>query len=458
MELRGSLEVTRTFPQRAVRPFRVAVFTNEFPARVSTFFARDMRGLIEAGLEIDVFPVRPLRPEFWSHVPHILGPDVLAPDRVHNLTFREALLQDGWPALPGARFARQSLSLLKGALPGGIENLAKTAYVVPKTWSWASRFRGHFDHILAYWGNYAATAALLFRDETGRRIPLTMFLHAGTDLYRAHSQLRVKLAAADNIVVVCDFNRRFLRDRYPDLAASVMPKVHVHHPGLDLAEFEYGLDGRQSRRVVAVGSLTAKKGFDVLLRAAGGLLRRGVEVEVELVGDGEEAASLHRLANLLGIASRVTFRGWLPFEKVRRAIGEATLLVHPSTGLGDAVPTVIKEAMALGTPVIASDVAGIPELLDAGACGVLVPPNDSERLAREIERLLSSEGQRHGFARRARQRAEELFDVWRNGRRLAEIMRATRRTPPPQLARRRNARDRLAGTNIRDRLSSESGR
>ena len=406
---------------------RVAVFTNQFPGRVATFFSRDMRGLIEAGVEIEVFPVRPLQSRLWPYVPPILGPDVLPPDRVHNLSLHEIFLRRGGPAPPGARFARQSLSLLREALAGGIENLAKTAYVVPKTWSWAARFRGRFDHVLAYWGNYAATAALLFRDETDRRIPLTMFLHAGTDLYRAPSLLRLKLCAADNIVVVCEFNRRFLCDRYPDLAASVMPKVHIHHPGLDFAEFEYRLDGRQPRRVVGVGGLLPEKGFDVLLRAAGDLFRRGVDVEVELVGDGKEAVFLHRLANRLGIASRVRFRGWRPFEEVRRAIGEASLLVHPSTSLGDAAPTVIKEAMALGTPVVASDVAGIPELLDDGRCGVLVPARDVSRLAGEIERLLGNEEERYRLARKARQRAEELFDLWRNSRRLAEIMHATKR-------------------------------
>jgi colanic acid/amylovoran biosynthesis glycosyltransferase len=400
-----------------------------------------MRGLIEAGVEIEIFPVRPLQPKLWPYVPPILGPDVLPRGRVHNLALHEVFLPRGAPAPPGARFARQSLSLLREALAGGVENLAKTAYVVLKTWSWAARFRGRFDHVLAYWGNYAATAALLFRDETDLRIPLTMFLHAGTDLYRAPSLLRVKLCAADNIVVVCEFNRRFLRDRYPDLADTILEKVHVYHPGLDLAEFEFRLDGRAPRRVVAVGSLGAKKGFDVLLRAAGELNRRGVEIEVELVGDGQEARALRRLADRLGIASKVRFRGWLPFEEVREAIERSALLVHPSTGLGDAVPTVIKEAMALGTPVVASAVAGIPELLNGGQCGVLVPPCDVMRLAGEIERLLGSEEERHRLAQKARQRAEEMFDVWRNGRRLAEIMRATKRALTVRAEpRRQNAR------------------
>ena len=132
----------------------------------------------------------------------------------------------------------------------------------------------------------------------------------------------------------------------------------------------------------------------------------------------------------LGIADRVRFRGWLAFAEVRRAMSEATVLVHPSDGLGDGLPNVLREAMALGTPVIASRVAGIPEALDDGRCGLLVPPRDVAALAGALERLLGDATLRHTLARRARQRTEEKFDMWRNGAQLAEHLRAIRRLAP----------------------------
>ncbi|HXV87317.1 MAG TPA: glycosyltransferase family 4 protein, partial [Gemmatimonadales bacterium] len=97
----------------------------------------------------------------------------------------------------------------------------------------------------------------------------------------------------------------------------------------------------------------------------------------------------------------------------------------PSTGLGDGLPNVIREAMALGTPVIASDVAGIPEALDDGRCGVLVPPRDVGALAGAIGQLLDDPVRRRSLASRARTRTEDQFDMWRNGARLAEVLRST---------------------------------
>ena len=97
--------------------------------------------------------------------------------------------------------------------------------------------------------------------------------------------------------------------------------------------------------------------------------------------------------------------------------------------------------MALGTPVIASDVAGIPEALDRGRCGMLVPTKDVYALAAAIETLLGDATLRRSYAERARRRTEELFDLWRNGARLADVLRATTRSAP---GREQPARAKLA--------------
>jgi len=189
-------------------------------------------------------------------------------------------------------------------------------------------------------------------------------------------------------------------------------------------------DHRVARRVLAVGRLEKAKGYDFLLRAIPELSRRGIDVECELVGDGDEAAALRRLADELGIRDRVIFRGWVVFHEVRSAMLQAAVLVHPSSDVGDAKPNVIQEAIALGTPVVASDVAGIPELLDGGRCGILVPPRDVRRLADAIQTLLQNADLRRGYAERARRHAEATLDLWRNGVRLADHLRAATRQAP----------------------------
>jgi glycosyltransferase involved in cell wall biosynthesis len=100
------------------------------------------------------------------------------------------------------------------------------------------------------------------------------------------------------------------------------------------------------------------------------------------------------------------------------------MLVHPAVDL-DTMPNVVKEALAVGTPVVASDLAGIPEMLDGGRCGILVPPGDVGALARSIEGLLRDPGRCQAHAIAGREHVERHYDLWRNGRRLAERLRAT---------------------------------
>jgi len=311
----------------------------------------------------------------------------------------------------------------------GIGPTVKSAYVFLKAWATAQKFAADYDHILSYWGSYAATYAYIFHRLTNERIPFSMFLHAG-DLYQDQVYLRQKLLYADNIFVVCDFNRQYICNYYKDIFNLLSKKIHVYHPGLDFAEFPYEPNGVRARRVIGVGRFDKCKGFDYLVRAIHELAGSGIDVELELVGDGEQAGPLKALAGELNVNKRIRFRGWLPFDEVRNAMSQASILAHPSSELGDAVPTVIKEACALGTPVIASDVAGLPELLDNGRCGILVRPRDVKALANAIKTLLTDNLARQCYVAAARRHAEEKFDVWRNAQHLACILQSTTRSAP----------------------------
>lgn len=405
---------------------RLAVFTSQFPGRTSTFFSRDIRGLQQAGLEIDVFPIYPLDASLWDYVPDILNDKVLPPNRVHHLGFLESVRRlRPWAGRKFGRFLRDSAVVSAAAVRYGPASLAKTVYMLPKAWAWALRFADRYDHILAYWGNYTATCAYIFRRLHDRRIPFSIWLHASADLYFWPIHLRQKLLYAETIITCCAFNRRFILERYADVADRLAPKIHLCYHGLDLSSFPYRPDGRPPHKIIAVGRLANDKGFAYLLRAVHELKRRGTAVELELVGEGPERPVLERIARQLGIASCVTFRGWVKFDEVRSVMGQATLLVHPSDRLGDGLPNVLREAMALGTPVVASRLAGIPEALDDGRCGILVPPKDVGALADAIAKLLADQSLRAQYARAGRLHVERRFDLWRNTRSLADQLRAT---------------------------------
>jgi colanic acid/amylovoran biosynthesis glycosyltransferase len=407
---------------------RLAVFTNQFPGHTCSFFARDIRGLIEAGVEVQIFPFYPLTPALWSAVPRLLNERILSREKIHHLSMRETVRLprgDEWRRLPAV--LKEALAISFAGLRFGPDASAKSAYVAMKAWAWARQFpAGSFDHVLSYWGNYSATAAYLFHRLTDPDIPFSMLVHARMDLYEKPTYLPEKMLYADNVFLVCEYNRGYIKDRYPAAWPRLAGKIRVHHLGLDLAEFAFSPRERPPRKLITVGGLERLKGIHCLLHALDELAKRDIRPEVDVIGGGEEANALARLAARLGLSAQVRFRGWLPPDEVRRAMQTTTMLVHPSIR-PDAMPTVLKEAIAVGTPVIASNLAGIPEILDGGSCGTLVPAGDVLALANAIQRLLGDAELRAEYAARGRAHAERCFDLWSNGRVLAERLTVTSR-------------------------------
>ncbi len=407
---------------------RVAVFTNQFPSRLSTFFARDMRALLDAGLELDIYPIYPLDGALWRYVPAELDEHVLPRSQVHHLPLRSVLgsarLGDAeGRSLPS--FARDSARAGLAAARFGIESLTKTGYAALKAWGWSSRAKRP-DHVLAYWGNYAATAAYLFHRAIVPDVPFSMFVHARMDLYRKPAFLVAKMLHADNVFLVCEFNRLYIAEHYPDDFPRIADRLRIHHLGLDLDAVRYAPGNRPACRLVGVGRQEPLKGYHVLLDALAALRARGIPAELELVGGGPQHAALRRQAARLGLDDVVQFSGWLKPEQTMEAIRRATILVHPSVSL-DAMPTVLKEALAVGTPVVASRLAGIPEIVDNGRCGMLVPPDDRAALTDALSTLITDTDLRRRYADAGRAHAVRLFDAPRNGRLLATRLRETRR-------------------------------
>jgi glycosyltransferase involved in cell wall biosynthesis len=405
----------------------LAVFTNEFPARINTFFARDLRALVDSGITVDVFPFYPLNAQLWQYVPSLLAEGVLPRDRVHHLRLadlRRALRRPLHGTLP---FLRDALRIVGASARYGPLPATKSMYVAAQAWLWTRQQAGvRYDHVLAYWGNYSASCAYLFHQLATPGVPYSMFTHARVDLYRHPAFLRAKLLYADNIFLVCEFNRRYLAEHYSDIFSRIAPKLFIHHLGVDLREFEFRANGRPANKLLAVTRFERHKGLHNLLRAVASLRAKGLPVELDVIGGGEEGSSLASLAAELKLGSVVTFRGWVRPEEVRHAMRSASLFVHAPLG-EDAMPTVIKEALASGIPVVGSRTAGIPELLADGRCGTLVPPDDVPALTNAIAALLADPALRHRYAEAGRRHAEDTYDLAKNGPKFAARLIATRR-------------------------------
>ncbi len=169
--------------------------------------------------------------------------------------------------------------------------------------------------------------------------------------------------------------------------------------------------------LLVVGRLRIRKGVDVLLAAWPELLRRHPAARLVIAGDGEHRPALERAAAGLGVGESVTFLGRADAGQVRRLMQAAAALVVPS--LYEGMPLVVLEAMEAGLPVVASRVSGIPEVVEDGATGWLVPPEDPERLAAALDAVLAdpSGARRRGAAGHARLdrefRPRHAADRWR---------------------------------------------
>ncbi|HLV81541.1 MAG TPA: glycosyltransferase family 4 protein [Chthonomonadaceae bacterium] len=251
-----------------------------------------------------------------------------------------------------------------------------------------------FDIILAAFAYPDGAAAAYLAQDLGVPVVILVF---GSDLNdlanrpRLREEARWALRQAGRVIAVS----AALRDRTIELGIDP-EKVVVQRNGVDGERFR--LQDRQEvcarlglpadrRLICCVGNLVPVKGQDVLIEAMG--LLRGTEdlcVNLALIGGGERMEALQARARELGIAERVRFLGRRRHEEVPDWIGASDVYCLPSRNEG--CPNVVLEALACGRPVVASNVGGVPELLNADN-GILVPAEDPSALAEGLRQALS---------------------------------------------------------------------
>jgi glycosyltransferase involved in cell wall biosynthesis len=241
-------------------------------------------------------------------------------------------------------------------------------------------------------------------------LPYSLTLHAA-DIFLDQEHLERRLAKASFVATISQYNRRLLDQR-----VNLPPgKVHVVHCGVDLpSHAPKPLPETWPARVVSLGRMVPKKGFDVLLKALALLRADGLVFEADLVGDGPMRPELESLAYTLGLGDQVRFHGALaPAEALARLeCGRVFALacrVGPDGDM-DGIPVALMEAMALGRPVVSTRLSGIPELVDEG-CGLLAEPGDAESLASQIRRLLMDRDLSRNLAVAGRGQVEKSFTL-----------------------------------------------
>jgi colanic acid/amylovoran biosynthesis glycosyltransferase len=275
----------------------------------------------------------------------------------------------------------------------------------------------------AHYATYPALAAWMCWRLTA--VPYSFTAHAH-DIYLDQSFLRVLVRDADFAVPISEFNRRFIRAHARDDSTP----LHVVHCGVDPQRYAFRPRVPPANgpvRALCVASLQGYKGHRVLFEALAGAGDALERVRLDLVGSGELRGELERRAARLGIAARVHLHGPLTEPQVLALLELADLFVLPSiiepTGFMEGIPVVLMEAMAVGLPVVASRLSGVPELVRDGDTGLLAEQGDPRSLGSALELTLSDPAATDRRVAAARRLIERDFDVRTCARQLAELLR-----------------------------------
>jgi glycosyltransferase involved in cell wall biosynthesis len=261
-------------------------------------------------------------------------------------------------------------------LPYHLIYLAEACRIVP----WLCAFGALRIH--AHFGTNSTEVAMLARALGG---PPYSFTAHGPDEFMKELGLSEKIHRAAFVIAISCFGRSqlYMRSQYAD-----WPKIKIVHCGLENAFYDGDCaPSGFASRLVCVGRLSEAKGQFLLLEAAARLVAKGINFELVLAGDGPMRDELERLIVKFGLTHQIRITGWISGAEVRDEILAARALVLPSFAEG--LPVVIMEAMALRRPVLATYVAGIPELVLPGENGWLFPAGSVDELATAMEDCLA---------------------------------------------------------------------
>jgi glycosyltransferase involved in cell wall biosynthesis len=230
---------------------------------------------------------------------------------------------------------------------------------------------------------------------------------------------------------------RMLRDMTLGLCASTelmhlllsqgvpAERLRVHRLGIDVDAFAPGVRSGTPIEVVMVGRFIEKKGFEYGLRAFARAAREVPALRLTLVGDGERERALRALVRTERLSDRVTFTGALPPDRIARMLATSHVLLAPSvvdrSGNRESGLIVVKEASAAGAVPVGSLHGGIPEIIDDGITGFLVPERDVATLADRLLRLAHDPDLRERLSRAAREKMLRQYDNRVRVRALEEL-------------------------------------
>jgi glycosyltransferase involved in cell wall biosynthesis len=401
---------------------RIAYLIGRYPAISHTFILGEVQALRRLGVEVSTHSIwRTSEDDLLTSedraeagaTQNLLPPQWLAVLRAYVHAFATS------PRGVAATFAR-AMAMARPGLSGRARGLL---WFLEAVTLWHRLQRAGLTHIHAHLNGTAPTVALLVvalgnAGAPRRRWTWSLTVHGPAEFYDVPGErLAEKVRDADIVIAISNFARSQLMALVEE---EHWQKIHVIHCGVDPAAFSPSAARHDvgPLRVLNISRLAPTKGNAVLLQAMADLRNRGVDAEAVIVGDGVRREALEQLAEGLGVAGRVRFVGAVGQDRIPEQFAAADVFCLPSFAEG--VPVVLMEAMAMEVPVVATAIMGVPELVEHGTSGFLVPPGRVDAVADALAALAADPERRAALGRAGREKVLAEFDINRS----AELLRA----------------------------------
>lgn len=392
---------------------KVCYVLKRYPRLSETFIVNEMTELRRQGVDITIVAQKDAGEEIVHEKVKALHAPIIYLPSVSSLSLKN------WSIRHLERYSMEASDLGLASLQGALSSQDYATWIHMAMVAPLMKSLG-INHIHAHFATWATTAASFLSDFTG--IPFSFTAHA-KDIYHESVNKKVlakKIEKARFVITVSEFNRRYLEALIRDEGRR--GRVIRLYNGIDLDQFRPSGEEKEVDLLVGVGRLIQKKGFEYLIKACKVLDERGRAFQCMIIGEGEERNALEKMVVQSSLGGKVTFLGAQPQSEVKRILKKASIFVLPciigDDGNRDGLPTVLLEAMALGTPVISTRITGIPEIITHGENGFLVEEKDAAALAEAIETVLESPSIQKKFVRSAIVKAQKDFNITENVRTL----------------------------------------
>ncbi len=385
-----------------------------YPRYSETFIVNEILAHEAAGLSIEIFALRPINDtHFQDIIARVKAPVTYLPAGVPKTSIFWKELVKASTDIPGLWTA------LENAKNENVRDIYQAVLLAQEV------RRKNINHLHAHFANVAASVARLAARFAGIHYSFTA--HAKDIFHESVNpdDLLCKISDATSVITVSDYNLEYLSKSY----APSAERLQRIYNGLDIKKFPFKLPDNRPTRIVSVGRLVEKKGFGDLIKACTILADRGISFNCQIMGTGMLKDELHSQIEQLDILEYVELIGPLPRDELNQSIQNAAVFAAPCI-IGrdadrDGLPTVLLEAMALGTPCVSTDITGIPEVVYHGETGLIVPQHNPVKLAMALECLLSDPALRVQLATKARQLIEAKFDINLNSASIRNVFWST---------------------------------